>query len=634
MDPSLVGATGNSSAVSSKSPIKILYGDGRTVTFEIHEYWKDGDNDRIASQYQDGDSSNTLDCIDVKDDNWDDVQEYTADCVDGFATVTLWVQEPATIQVSGDDPELCVPDVEQYWKNTMLNFSLPCSSLCIPKDTLTKTPTESPTMRQTRKPSASPTRIPTVGPTEGPTGRPTEGPTFRPTEEPTSIPTSSPTTKPTKGPTSKPTSSPTARPTAKPTEGPTARPTEGPTAGPTSRPTSKPTDSPTENPTSRPTETICVDVFMDPVLLNESDGSGGGNPPIKILYGDGSTVTFEVHEYWTDSNDGTSWIASHYDKNDGTNIVDCVDAEAETWDDVHEYTAECMNGFATITLWIQEAVSQEVTDAIPDFCPPGVEQEWIHTMYNYSLPCSAICVPVDSEIENTVGSGNCVQEADLQEDQTIGINMYHRNPIDIMSQHGDTVRFSVAQYWEQHGSLTWLMVDYMDSAGDEQCSKTDNLQSGASTSTYTAKCINKVATVAVYGHDDKFSHGIDVPELKSHAVCPSSSVAGKKQKFVFEIPCDPTDQAFCVENMNTARREKAVPGVEPIVLDPEDGSFYCLSDDFPCEGGNGMVHVCHYSTRKGYQTFCIPEPDSEILRFYNHDYCGPCVGGYGGVQLE
>jgi hypothetical protein len=87
--------------------------------------------------------------------------------------------------------------------------------------------------------------------------------------------------------------------------------------------------------------------------------------------------------------------------------------------------------------------------------------------------------------------------------------------------------------------------------------------------------------------------------------------------------------------MNTARREKAVPGVEPIVLDPEDGSFYCLSDDFPCEGGNGgMVHVCHYSARKGYQTFCIPEADSEILRFYNHDYCGPCVGGYGGVQLE
>jgi hypothetical protein len=42
-----------------------------------------------------------------------------------------------------------------------------------------------------------------------------------------------------------------------------------------------------------------------------------------------------------------------------------------------------------------------------------------------------------------------------------------------------------------------------------------------------------------------------------------------------------------------------------------------------------MVHVCHYSARLGYQTFCIPEADSEVLRFYKNDYCGPCVGGYG-----
>jgi hypothetical protein len=27
--------------------------------------------------------------------------------------------------------------------------------------------------------------------------------------------------------------------------------------------------------------------------------------------------------------------------------------------------------------------------------------------------------------------------------------------------------------------------------------------------------------------------------------------------------------------------------------------------------------MCHYSTRRGYQTFCIPEADSEILRFYS-----------------
>lgn len=66
----------------------------------------------------------------------------------------------------------------------------------------------------------------------------------------------------------------------------------------------------------------------------------------------------------------------------------------------------------------------------------------------------------------------------------------------------------------------------------------------------------------------------------------------------------------------------------------EDGSFYCSAIEFPCrdDEGEGMVHVCHYSARLGYQTFCIPEADSEVLRFYNKDYCGPCVGGFGGVN--
>jgi hypothetical protein len=79
-----------------------------------------------------------------------------------------------------------------------------------------------------------------------------------------------------------------------------------------------------------------------------------------------------------------------------------------------------------------------------------------------------------------------------------------------------------------------------------------------------------------------------------------------------------------------AQEKKTPPGLEP-GANAEDGSFYCTSDDFPCEDGS-KTHVCHYSTRRGYQTFCIPEADSEILRFYSNDYCGPCVGGYDGAE--
>jgi hypothetical protein len=42
------------------------------------------------------------------------------------------------------------------------------------------------------------------------------------------------------------------------------------------------------------------------------------------------------------------------------------------------------------------------------------------------------------------------------------------------------------------------------------------------------------------------------------------------------------------------------------------------------------VNVCHYSAREGYQTYCVPESDSDVIAYVPKDYCGPCVGGYGG----
>lgn len=79
--------------------------------------------------------------------------------------------------------------------------------------------------------------------------------------------------------------------------------------------------------------------------------------------------------------------------------------------------------------------------------------------------------------------------------------------------------------------------------------------------------------------------------------------------------------------------------------DDDEESYYCRAKEFPCDEDDvdydeddedddigAMVYVCHYSARVGHQTFCIPEADSEVLRFYSKDYCGPCVGGFGGVN--
>lgn len=66
--------------------------------------------------------------------------------------------------------------------------------------------------------------------------------------------------------------------------------------------------------------------------------------------------------------------------------------------------------------------------------------------------------------------------------------------------------------------------------------------------------------------------------------------------------------------------------------DDEEGRGYCRSEDFPCGEEDGMVYVCHYSITSGYMTYCLKESDSDLVRTYPDDYCGPCVGGYGSMH--
>jgi hypothetical protein len=93
--------------------------------------------------------------------------------------------------------------------------------------------------------------------------------------------------------------------------------------------------------------------------------------------------------------------------------------------------------------------------------------------------------------------------------------------------------------------------------------------------------------------------------------------------------------AVCTKPEGARKLDEEDSSLQPPVGEPgvdgEDYSYYCLASDFPCDGGVDFVHVCHYSSRLGYQTFCIPESDSEVLRFYAKDYCGPCVGGFASA---
>jgi hypothetical protein len=85
-------------------------------------------------------------------------------------------------------------------------------------------------------------------------------------------------------------------------------------------------------------------------------------------------------------------------------------------------------------------------------------------------------------------------------------------------------------------------------------------------------------------------------------------------------------------DLEQAVLSQTLPVAEPDMY-ADDGGYYCSAEDFPCEGA-GNVHICHYGARRGYQTFCLPEADSEVLRFYSNDYCGACIRGYSHINTN
>merc|ERR1711937_277671 len=150
--------------------------------------------------------------------------------------------------------------------------------------------------------------------------------------------------------------------------------------------------------------------------------------------------------------------------------------------------------------------------------------------------------------------------------------------------------------------------------------------------TMAAACdpMTKTADIEVYISNGNIDH------TSSLGQCGESEVGSCS--YVYKIPCSAdvacdderrlegsmkdtlnTETAFDLEEGLAAEPSGFMTDEMKAAAEPsddlEDGP-YCVHKDYPCEGDeDDMVYVCHYSSRAGYQTFCIPEMDSDILRF-------------------
>ena len=551
--------------------IEIVEGTGDTVTFNVHQLVKGGAISWLATDRVDaatGDQS----CTKINSVASGFHRTYIAKCANEVTTVTLYMHDGQfNNQEFINIPSRCEPSQDQYWKKIMFTYELPCSSTCVE----------------------------------------TEGGTWAPTKAVTAFPTMKPTDSPTKAPTT------TANTNAAPA------------------PTPAPADCPLE------------------AKLQSTDGvSVFASNPIQITGYGQNEVTFDVLQTWKYSQStgsaSISWIMTYYECPTGG--YQCPKVNGVVQDQAAgSYTAKCdpITHTATVEIVAHDGQFSDSLDtaSVPDpaICN-GSNDQGGKVGYVFEVPCapylSNFCVDESVNLNvATCGADvfDTFQAAGAAASWTHGTVSESDGFSKFLGRFGQELpEMSKSFSVPSSASSVSISFDFYDIDGPLPGDKVEvgisgsyfdlDLFSGATSSGGLHSDVSIVKSKSAahkigfqYEKDDsKYHVSINVPNKWYGTTLPLSFRVTTGKSINVE--------SYGIDNLrihaNCARREQEVEE------SAEDGSSYCSAKDYPCEG-NGMVHVCHYSSKLGYQTFCIPEADSEVLRFYSHDYCGPCASAYG-----
>jgi hypothetical protein len=223
------------------------------------------------------------------------------------------------------------------------------------------------------------------------------------------------------------------------------------------------------------------------------------------------------------------------------------------------------------------------------------------------------------------------------------------NAINIVSQDYETVTFSISNPYDREVFGLYYQYAAADN-GYSQCYEESPLLACPEPILVTAHCMtgpeHPLAIVDLWLVDDSVVLGNDADEIPECCVPDEEENDLPTVLFSFKVYCkslcerrDSRDLAAeheageTISTNMSARDFEAITKEEgaPVLEPSRDHSMdhFCTSDDYPC-GDQEWVNVCHYSKKDGYQTFCVPESDSDVAAYFPKDYCGPCVGGYGG----
>jgi hypothetical protein len=182
----------------------------------------------------------------------------------------------------------------------------------------------------------------------------------------------------------------------------------------------------------------------------------------------------------------------------------------------------------------------------------------------------------------------------------------------------------------------WVMDDSVLDSGEDKaevpecCHPGSNYNNPVVQYTFKLRCVTECPEIPVINSEPEINSVSEPKAQRTSAVVNPGAVrrelADKESTLRGSELLDLQGEGLTAESPAFKDAAGAAHANEPST-EGNDGHF-CVSEDYPCGENGDMVHVCHYSAKHGYQTFCVRESDSDVLRFYPKDYCGRCVGGY------
>jgi len=208
-----------------------------------------------------------------------------------------------------------------------------------------------------------------------------------------------------------------------------------------------------------------------------------------------------------------------------------------------------------------------------------------------------------------------------------------RNPITVVSQNTKNVTITITNPFYDDVDAMYYQYATAD-IGSSTCDAVSPFKYCNEPITVTASCLkghtHSVSIIDVWFVDPRVVDSSDDDAVPKCCQPDPNDAEKPSVVYSFKVYCDTT----CPSAPTRGLRESDLSSLPKPEGKRDNNAELCSLEHFSCGDNGKSVNVCHYSAKDGYQTYCVPQADSDVVAYFPKDYCGPCVGGYANVEAS